>query len=555
MRRRDSERGATAVLMAALAVVLFGMGAVATDMGQAYAQRRDLQTNVDAAVMAAVAQLDGSLPDKGYGASRTVAEQYLMKNEVFNQVAMDLSCVANDENGCLELPADGNDWKLRLYAPRVEVDLGMANIFSSPPDIKVPAMAAAEVKSPGGSSTLPMYAVDGGCDYGNQTIADAPSGHTDPYTVPPLVPSTGTFNNAAFTVSPEEVDAELTPNVPITLTGTNLAGITEVGFTNSAGDHFTVDNDGDGNDFTVNAAGTSVVVDSIPAEVLLVQDYWFVRVLKGGLWSDTAAAQMLIVGERLYCSGSVSGNYGALRMPRTDSPSGKWLALNVIKGVEPALELHPSPPADNNCKGDPLPTVESDSGPVDGTNCLATEPGFPGNELTDGLITGAMGYPGRLDQDTTPGCGRSGSARTVATPSGPSINDDLLTCFMTSPSVPISRLVAGTADNVLSADIMQSPRFFWMPVVPVEPEAGHSKSYPIVERRPGFVTDQPLTATKNSPSIASMSSWAGINFNSNKVESLRVILFDEDALPDTAVPTGDEIAYTGSGTKILTLVE
>ncbi len=543
-------------MVALLATVLFGLGAIAVDMGQAYAMRRDLQTNVDMAVMAAAAELNGEVDDNGHAAARTAAEQYLTTNAVADQIAwnLDLNALdpADDESGYLEFDADGNAWKVRLYAPKVDVDLGLARIFGPETEIQVPARATAEIRSPG-TSMMPMYAVDNGCDSGTQTISDAPSGSPSPEAVPVLAPTTDPdFNSASFTVSPSETPGGTAAPLPMTLSGTGLDGVTQVGFTTSSGVHYIVDADGDGNDFTVSGS-TSITLDSVPPEVLALEDSWYVRVFKDGKWSQTATAQMFSVGERLYCSSSVSGNFGSLRVPRDDSPRGEWLARNIVLGIQPALAIHPSPPMDGNCKGDPPPTVESG----DGTNCLGTDPGFPTEALTDGLVTGVGSTPGRLDADTTSGCGRGGSDnRTAATPTGEELNDDLLTCFITNDTTRIGDLVTGSAENVLSADIFGSPRFFWMPVIPTEPTSGHSDRYPVTDLRAGFISDQPLVASRTTPYESYVSTHAGVIFDShNKVRSLEVILFDTDALPETAAPTGDEVAYTGRGTRVLALVE
>lgn len=60
LRGRDAERGAAAVLVAALLAsgVLAGLAAVGVDLGQAYSARRQVQNATDAAAMAATRQLD-----------------------------------------------------------------------------------------------------------------------------------------------------------------------------------------------------------------------------------------------------------------------------------------------------------------------------------------------------------------------------------------------------------------------------------------------------------------------------------------------------------------
>lgn len=61
--RRRNERGATAILVAALSVVLVGMAAFTVDFGQAYASKRQLQSGADAAVLAAAAQYADKVGD------------------------------------------------------------------------------------------------------------------------------------------------------------------------------------------------------------------------------------------------------------------------------------------------------------------------------------------------------------------------------------------------------------------------------------------------------------------------------------------------------------
>lgn len=55
MRRRRNQRGATAVFVAILAVMLIGLTSFTLDFGQAYVSKRQLQTGADAAALAAAA--------------------------------------------------------------------------------------------------------------------------------------------------------------------------------------------------------------------------------------------------------------------------------------------------------------------------------------------------------------------------------------------------------------------------------------------------------------------------------------------------------------------
>ena len=543
-RVRD-ERGATAVLVALLALTLLGVGAFAVDLGQVYAKRAALQSNVDMAVMAAAAELDGSgacTPE-----AVAAATDYLTKagNQVADQIAVDLGGAPGDDDGYISCPG----WRVELWAPQVEVAFGMAKALSDAnTGLNVPAYAAAEIMSPGGNASMPMYAVSG-CDSGAQTISDPPPGPAPAPDVPPLTPSSSPTNNASFTVSPTEIPGPTTPDVPMTLSGVRLSGVTTVIFSNADGSSF---------ETAVQPGGsnTSVTIQTVPAEVLSTGGIWYVRVRKSdGSWSSESSAQTFTVGDLMFCEGAVSGNFGTLKIARSDP--NWWLEHNIMFGLEPVLDLYP-PPA-TTCDDGVSPAVTSEHAPNDGTNCLGTDPGFPNAAATNGLVEGIGGDPGRLDKDTTVGtdraCGRNGSARTVATPgpNGVALNDDLLTCFFVDRGATIQDAIDGVPE-IISTDIFKSPRFFRIPVIPVEASEGSSNFYPIIDFRPGFITEESPSASYNLPDSPG-NPYNGLYFQSGHVESLKVVLFDEDAIAGTAPPVGGEIAYTGTGTKVIVMVE
>jgi hypothetical protein len=541
---RHDDRGAVAILFAVLAVVLLGVGAFAVDLGQAYAKKSLLQTDVDIAVMAAVAELDQEVGCNSEVVS--AAEDYLTRagNAVPGQYPIDLGGAPGDQDGFIRCP--GN-WKVELWAPRSEVPLGLGGVLSDDDSLDVAARAAAQVRSPGAGGVLPFFGVQG-CDYGAQTIRDD-SGGTTPAPVPPLTPDSSSHNKATFTLDPTSAP-EGTSSMPLTLSGKFLVDAEEVGFTGAGGppDHHVVTS-------LSITKGTGSNPDTItlqvPSAVLAVPDVWFVRVLEDGEWSEPQGAQRFTVGEeKLYCDTSLEGNFGTIDVPRSDSNSFT-LERNIILGVEPALALHPSPAGE--CSGKPG-SVESTSAPVDGTNCLASEPGLKISATNAGLVTGKGGLPGRLDAASTSGCSRSGDdSRTAATVLGKNINDDLLSCYIVN-GAHLSDLVAGNAVGTaaLSADIFASPRFFWIPIVDTDPATG-KKSWPIVSFRPGFLTDQSLSATRAAP--GTVSPLNGLVTEPAGIREVRVVLFSQDALPPTAPAVGDEVDYTGSGTKVLVLVE
>jgi hypothetical protein len=544
--RRDD--GATAIMVALLALVLIGAGALAVDIGQVMAKRAALQSNVDHAVMAAAAQLNNSGPRNQ--AVVDTATEYLTKatNQVPDQVAIDLGD-GDLSTGHIECA----NWKVDLWAPVSNVSWGMARAVTGSEGVDVPAHAAAQIKSPASAGTLPMYAV-AGCDFGPQQITDPPPGQgggggSSP---PPLTPTSTNNYNDRFTISPTEVDGETPTPVPMTLTAAttgnpDLSTVQAVGFTKATGEHYTA---------TPSSPPTTsqVQIATVPAEVLAEEGIWWVRLWDGTRWSRNDYAQSFVVGGLLFCGGAVSGNFGTLHIGRNDTQPSNYLALNIIKGPQPQLATYSG--SETHCANQ-SPWITSDrpqeypassTGWNDGTNCVSTDPGFPGQVATDGFISGAGGEPGRLNAPTTPGCDRNGgSNKTVATPgNGPTLNDDHLRCFLISNSYSVADVIAGEP-GVLSADILESPRFFRIPVIPVQAEQGTSNMYPIIAFRAGFITNEPSGTS---------GSWNGIEIPSgNKVQQINVVLFPDSALPETAPPVGGEIDFTGSGTRVIVMVE
>lgn len=545
-RRRRDERGATAVLVAVLAVVLFMAGAIAMDMGHIYAKRSALQSNVDMAVLAAAAEIDGS--NSCTAEAVAAATDYLTKagNSVDGQITVDLTGAEGDDDGFIKCTG----WRVDLWAPKAHAEFGMGKI-AGVDGVDVPAFAAAEIKSPSQHFSLPMYAVSG-CDFGSQQITDPPSSGGNSATPSDLTPDTQQHNQVSFTItspSPAEVPAgTLTQSITVTAANANnanqnMSGVTSVGFTKTSGEHFEVT--------TFITSTNGAITLSVPAGVLASSGVWWVRIYKDSKWSDGAnGIQPFTVGDLLFCNGSISGNFGTIKVARSDANPGSWVSMNIINGIQPVLEIYPGV----TCNDGVPPAVTSEQNPNDGTNCLGTDPGFPNEEATEGLIEGNGSSPGRLNDDTTGNCSRSGdSSRTAGTPGNPSVNlnDDLLSCFIIDGS-SIQDVIDG-APGVLSADIFNSPRFFVIPVIPVEATNGSSNFYPIIEFRPGFITNQGASATNAAP--GSVDTYNGVVFQAGHVESLRVILFDEAALPDFAPAVGGEGAYTGSGTKVIVLVE
>lgn len=531
------ERGAVAILVSLLAVVLLGVGALAVDVGEAYAKKSLLQTDVDLAVLAAAADLDNG------GACNaevvTTATDYLNKayNKVPGQYTVDLGGSAGDDDGFISC----DHWRVDLWAPPSHVDYGLGRILTTQEGVDVSAHASAQIKAATGTATLPFFAVSG-CDNGPQSIRNDSGPSTG---VPPLIPPTESpANNATFTISPDSTPSGTT-SLTMTLTGSHFNNASLVGFSSASGAYFAA-----AITPTPSSSTTSFAV-AVPTDVLATDDAWYVRVKIGDKWSPESEAQKFTVGPpKLYCGASNEGNFGTIKLPRSDTNSFP-LEWNMIKGIEPTLAIHPFP--NGECDGQPG-SVVSVPGPVNGTNCVETEAGLKIAETNAGLVTGKGGLPGRLDRDSTSSCSRNhDSGRTPGTVKGFHINDDLLTCFITN-GASIGNLVAGdvTGTEALSSDIYTSPRFFWVPVLATDPLHG-TTWWPIVGRVPGFITDQTLSATHDAP--GTITPVDGLVEDASGIREVHVVLFSPAALPEFAPTVGGEADYSGSGPKALVLVD
>lgn len=542
-RRATQESGAVAIVVALLALVLLGVGAFAVDMGAVYAKRSALQSNVDMAVLAAAAELDNGGTCNPEVVAKAIEYLGNSANEVPDQFAINLGGAPGDDDGFIRC----DNWRVDLWAPRAKVVAGMARALGNDADIDVPAHAAAQIKALATSYSLPMYAVEG-CASGQQTISDPPPGPS-PSADPPALTPAGTSKIKNLTISPSEApDAAVAP-FPVTVSGqvrdANPTTQGQVVFVNPA-DGTTVDA---GTPATLpggNWTNFSLSISTVPQAVLDSPGIWWVRIRVTDAatvdYSPSAESVPFTNGELLFCDGTVSGNFGTLKIARSEGNPSTWLERNIIEGIEPTLGVNPSDSV-------PCAPVDSESVPTSPTDCVSTDPGFPLEAATDGLVDGSGTARGRLDQDTTEGCDRNGGSSRTQT--APALNDDMLSCFIVSGD-SIQALLEGKP-GILSADIFSSPRFFMIPVIPEQASNGASSAYPIVGFRPGFITEEALSATKDNP--GSVLRHNGVEIGPSGVEKLNVVLFDEASLPDTAPAVGGEADYTGDGPKVIVLVE
>lgn len=559
-------------MVSVLALVLLSVAALGVDLGNAMNRKQLTQNSAD---FAALAGADG-LPDTG-----TLTVQRVADNLNQNQPGSDGSeencnsdagatitpamlTDSNNINGEVTFPA-GNS-RMRVLSPATRVQFGLANVMGFE-DTCVQSDATVMVGTPGAAKAFPSFATDG-CDWGQRTIFAPASSTTGPTFTPDLAfPSHKNFTT--FDLSIENPSPDSIPVNPAATTvyvrGTGLGSVTQIGFfkEGSPGTVFE----------TIPAAAfesqiateiTITLPDDLPA-VTTTAGLWWVRVLAPKQnatdttqeWSEIKSGSTLKtipfeVGESyLRCAGVAAGSYGDLILPRTDSTSADWGAMNMARGLQvgpPRLSLHTYPGAPTSVYGSstaPNECLTSDSRTVystvtgspelkEGTNCVDNGTGLTANTATSGLIggikVGSDTYLGRLDTGVDTTC----APRRSVTVNGPAntnvaklINDDRLTCFMVDTTATVGQISAKSyaGGSVLDCDIYDSPRFLYQPVVQVRPSGG-SVHYSIVDFRPAFISEQDPSATKGSPAL----NQNGVTITSGSVTQLDVIFFHPAAL-------------------------
>jgi hypothetical protein len=396
---------------------------------------------------------------------------------------------------------------------------------------------------------MPFFAASG-CAFGRQVLSDDSHGHSTSPPIP-LTPATTTTNSSDVTGLSVTISPVGTAIPSLVISGTNFTGATKVGFTTAAGDHAEVPG-APGSSMSVDSA-TKITVTDVPAAVINTDAIWYVRVYNASEWStndgnSTFGVEPLTIGPpKLFCQDSSQGNFGSLLIGRTDGKGGGGpnglLSVNIALGLDHSLGSFPgAPSAPNQCTSAMSGSVTQ---PVNGQNCVQTDTGLPANALEEGLITGGSGYDGRLEKSRTPPCTRPNS-------SPHDLNDDVLTCFFTNGSVRVGDVGSASygGDSVIVPEIFDSPRFFWVPIIGFPPNG--KKWVSIQGFRAGFITDQPASATRNSPQATAEN---GLTLSGTKVRQVRVWFINDNALPETVAPKGDEVDYVGSGPKALVLVD
>lgn len=233
-RRERSERGATAVIIGILAVVLFSIAALAVDLGNAWARKRAVQTQVDVSAISAGSLLPMTALNKTDIADRVAA--YLNENQAVGQdpitgVQLVDASAPNGEvyfqdedgNACLD-----DCVRMSVLAPQARVDFGFARVMGmSHTEVQRTATVQVVSSLPPANKMIPFW-LPSGCGYGpaqadtsGGTSASAPTTSATPTVT---VSATGSASPTGTTSPTTTTSPSVTisPTVLPTSTGTHL---------------------------------------------------------------------------------------------------------------------------------------------------------------------------------------------------------------------------------------------------------------------------------------------------------------------------------------------
>jgi hypothetical protein len=492
-----------------------------------------------------------------------------------------------------------NQNQLTVVSQPRTVDFGLAAVMG--PDfqsVDVGGKATVEIKSPL-LRTLPLYAHEG-CDYGPQTISQTTNGQSstnvnlaipdDDNTHVSMDPAVPLAIVPASTTTPPTVQAG-SSTTTVTITGSRLDLVTRVGFFQS-GDSppAQVEMGKQPTDPTGFTATATSLTFTIPTTVTNVEDVWFIRLrgINGNgagasqEWTPVTypgnanretnlAARPFTVGSAtMSCdAGSSDGNFGTLDLfnesPDADNGQDENIAYNIAYGLQYGLAPYPSAkwtPPDYQCVDgqDGVAKTWETGEDNEGTNCVGTQTGLPSNPAEQGFVTGVgtadeavlkdpeadelcqFDYPSGTDHVT--------NART-----GETISDDWLTCYFLDDTTTVGAVSSEgySGPAVIDQSIYESARFVNVPVLGSQPDEGSSDNFQIIGFRPGFITDQPLTATRLSgaPTAGNGLVWS----DNDDLMAVKIIFLNANALPNPPLDAeGGYIPYTGSGAKVPLLV-
>ena len=538
-----NEQGAVAIMMAILAALLLITGALAVDLGNAWARKRDMQTQVDVALLAAgnwARDQDPILwpaesPEEQSAITLKVAE-YIMedKNSAIGMTETTVGQVnaalsdADMSNGDIEFLEGGE--KIRLIPPPAKVQFGMATVFGfSSVDVTAPATIALKSELPG-EDVIPLWIPDN-CSFG------AVEADTDPGGGPPADDGDEAGDFDIDSMAPATASVDETVQVTFTAKKTNFDGAPQITFT-LTDDGTTVT--AGSTDYSTSGSDATFTFD-VGTNITGADSTWNVTVAgKNGKVSSPVTFTVGTGSEPATdpdegCGGPDQGNFGQLNSPReaygTTNRQAR-LMLNMLLGLDHQLLPHPNATQDS-CESPVLANSQHDDVYRYGNNCIVGDTGNDGSKFADALI-GKGGTKGRLSTDngdTYSGC----SGRSNIILDGFELNNDDLSCYLEDSYTPSDIAQPTATPDMLDPAIVDSPRFVWIPVVHATDRSEHDFQ-PILKFVPGLITSQNMTESADAFDAANDYhnglECNGNSANCNSLDAIRIFTFNPEAVPN-----------------------
>ena len=528
-------------MVALLTSVLLVIGALSVDLGNAWARKRDLQSQADVAAMAAAnwGVDTGNMPAITGTQQQAVAlkvAEYMLEagNDAIGQSLGAAPALAgvlrngNSSDGEVLFTNDGET--VQVITPPADVNFGLAAAAGfEDTDVRADATVQLFSEVPG-ADVMPLW-LPQGCPYGPAEGDTSNGGGPDEEV--PADDGDGTGVDPSQTA---EINVSVSPGSaaqgagPVTLTFT-AGPTTRLRLDKTPQVFFqlgTKKYDVNGT-WVLPAVGTTWNFTATigNANVTGTAGAWSFQVKNHNRYSGVGTFTVTgEVEESTDCPGADRGNFGQLNSPRDPFGTGSRnnrLGLNFLHGLDHALHPYFNAPADNCEKPSLLADAQLDDEVREGNNCIVGDTGNDGPYVYDGLIGGMDGEPGRLN--VANGATRAGCNGGNTTVNGVTINNDLLSCYL-QPGYTLDDIAqsSGVSTEMLDPKVVDSPRFVWIPIVYAS-DREIKDFQPIKTFAPAFITDEEVGQSATSDN--------GLPVNGNSIEKVVVFIFNADALDES----------------------
>lgn len=568
MRKRSrsrSEAGAVAIFVAVLSTLLLLMAALAVDLGNGWARKRAAQTQVDVSALAAGAMLPQTASNRNAIVDNVVAYLNRENNDVVGQDLVTRAQMLNGDQGDGEVTFSDAGVRMRVIAPPAYVNFTFGQIVADGVDVQAEATVELRTQIPPGEDIFP-FAMPDQCPFGPASADTGPGGPNSPDTTGTFEP-TNTRNGRLVKIDPSAVAANTSsqratvvfddmPNNPSPAVIEFRVGASTV---HAVTVPLVTATPADG--------GTHKATFDVPTPVLENELTW-------NVWGyvknkHTANSLTFRVGTgvpapdtEVSCAASAEGQFGQMYSPRDNqAPDQRGFALNIALGLDHDLYPWDGVAAPGLCgrktQEPPLGGYQDKVDPEDDPNCILPQTGNDGPWMLKGLITGVEGTPGRLDANadddgdgdadrgTHEECGSQEVER-----EGVMINNDRLSCFLLEGYTLDDIAQDEIAADMLDPDVVNSPRFVWIPVMHAQERVDVDNNTFMAIKRfvPGFITDE-TRASRKGASDATDDNGIVI---SGQLEALQVFMFNHKVLPPTLQsPTVDYDEELGNAVPVL----